>query len=493
MITHADIDLVGYAKPLGRPSYESKPRDLWWPFWAWRVIAPKEAKHTDIFSELILKLINAGCNDATNLAELSGLHKDFVLHLVAILRGGEMLDGWELTDRGRNTLEKGFHLSAELKNYFVLQDAGSGEVLPRVFSYFDYIDDIEVIDERVSYVENRGTGKKRSPFMMREYGGAPSRPAIDKIYDAIRQHRKDQNKLKQAGFDTDAVALLEGAVDYLDDIPSAIYMNLQIFVDMSGDRSWYVSDPGGLLPSLPVLNSVAEKRLESDRFFASRIDELLGIAVEDEALSHLKRNEFLEEKIRARLVSDYSWASKDKLAEGYVLRMLRDYHDLFESPDKPDWKVDRLSLSLQNVCELIVKLLLDPNVRNQEFNKIRFNGERNSQEQIKQIYRTSCRSVDNELAKYFSGIQWWVIKDAMQTGGRSLRQLMAALVLVSPAMVDEVDMACPGWLHSLKDVAENRNSAGHANNVVLEADRVSKDFDFVDKLLKIIEREMVNG
>ena len=44
-----------------------------------------------------------------------------------------------------------------------------------------------------------------------------------------------------------------------------------------------------------------------------------------------------------------------------------------------------------------------------------------------------------------------------------------------------------------KDVAENRNSAGHANDVVLDVDRVNKDFEFVDKLLKVIERGMING
>jgi phage pi2 protein 07 len=490
MITHRDIELVGYVKPSEQHFYENKARDLWWPFWAWKVIAPKEANETDIFRELILKLINAGCNDAKTIADLSGLHKDFVLHLVAILQGGKMLDGWQLTDHGRTTLEKGFDLSTELKSYFVLQDAGSGEVLPRVFSHFDYIDDIEIADKRVSYVMNRGTGKKRSPFMIREFGGVPSRPSVDKIYDAIRQHRKDRNKLKQAGFDADAVELLEGAVDYLDDTPTAIYMNLKVFIDMSGDRSWYVSDPGGLFPSLPILNSVADKRFESDKFFASRIDELLGIAAEDKELNYLVRNDILEEKIKAQLISDYAWASRVPLAEEYVLRMLRDHYDYLECQVKPSWKVERLSISLQNVCESIVKLLLNPDMEKKEFNKIEFCGKSISKQQIKFIYLNSCKSIDDELARYFSGIQWWVLKDAMQTGKRSLRQLMAALVLVSPEVVDEVDMECPGWLHSLKDVAENRNaSAGHANDVVLDIDRVNKDFEFVDKLLKVIERK----
>ena len=494
MITHRDIELVGYAKPSRRPFYENKPKDVWWPFWAWRVIAPKEADDTDIFSELVLKLINAGCNDAGTISDLSGLHRDFVLHLVAILHGREILDGWRLTDLGKNTLENRLVLSTDLKTYYVLQDAGSGEVIPRVFSHFDFIDDYEVADKRVSYVVNRGSGKKRSPFMMRESSAAPCQPGIDKIYSAIRQHRKDRKKLTHAGFDADAVELLEDAVDYLDDTPTAIYMNLQIFVDMSGARSWHVSDPGGLFPSLPVLNYAADKRLETDKFFASRIDELLGIADENKALSYLERNDIVEEKIKTHLVSNYAWASRVPLAEEYVLRMLRDHNDVFQCPDKPSWKVERLSISLQNVCELIVKILLNPNRDKREFNKVDFGGKDRSREQIKSVYRVSCKSVDDELARYFAGIPLLQVKDAMHTGKRSLRQLMAALILAAPVIVDKIDVECSGWLHSLKEVAENRNaSSGHANNVVLDVDKVYKDFYFVDKLLKVIERNIING
>lgn len=490
MITHRDIELVGYAKPSRRPFYESKPKDVWWPFWAWQVIAPKEADDTDIFSELVLKLINAGCNDAGTISDLSGLDRDFVLHLVAILHGRKILDGWRLTDFGKNTLENRLVLSTDLKTYYVLQDAGSGEVIPRVFSHFDFIDDCEVADKRVSYVVNRGSGKKRSPFMMRESSAAPCQPSIDKIYSAIRQHRKDRKKLTHAGFDADAVELLEDAVDYLDDTPTAIYMNLQIFVDISGTRSWHVSDPGGLFPSLPVLNYAADKRLETDKFFASRIDELLGIAVEGKNVSYSERNDILEEKIRAQLVSEYSWASKTPLVEDHVLQMLRNHHELQNCPEKPNWRVKYLALSLQNACESIIKTIIKPRVDRRDWEAVRFTKEMNQRQQrqqIKTIYRQRCRSVDDDLAGYFSGIAPNDIRIAMQTGGHSLRHQMAALVLLRPAVVDEIDSKCPGWLHSVKGLSKNRNPAAHGSGDVLNIESVNKDFEFMDILLKVIE------
>jgi hypothetical protein len=493
MITHQDIDLVGYVRPVRRDSYENKAKDFWWPFWAWRVIAPKEANDTDIFRELILKLINAGCNNAATISDLSGLHKDFVLHLVAITQGAGELDGWQLTDRGRNILEKGFDLSAELKSYYILQDAGSENLLPRVFSDFDYIDNIEVANKRVSYVNNRSKGGTRSPFMIREFGGAPSQPAIDEIYGAIRQHRKDQRKLKQAGFDADAVDISEAAVDYLDDMPIAIFMNLQVFVDRAGDRSWYVSDPAGLFPSLPILNDAADKRLESDKFFAERINELLGIAVEGNGVSYSERNDMLEEIIRVQLVSKYSWASKIPLVEDHVLQMLRNHYDLQSCPYKKNWKVKRLALSLQNACESIIKTIINPRGDRRDWEAVKFNNERNQRQQIKAIYRQRCRSVDDDLAGYFSGIPSSDIRTAMQRGGHSLRHQMAALVLLRPSLVDEIDSECPGWLHSVKGLSKNRNPAAHGNGDVLNVESVNKDFEFMEILLKVIERNMING
>jgi hypothetical protein len=183
-------------------------------------------------------------------------------------------------------------------------------------------------------------GGTRSPFMIREFGGAPSQPAIDEIYGA----RKDRRKLKQAGFDADAVDISEAAVDYLDDMPIAIFMNLQVFVDRAGDRSWYISDPEGLFPSLPILNAAADKRLESDKFFAERINELLGLVVEGNGVSYSERNDMLEEIIRVQLVSEDSWASKIPLVEDHVLQMLRNHYDLQSCPDKLNWRVKRLAL-----------------------------------------------------------------------------------------------------------------------------------------------------
>ena len=55
MRNHRDLESVEYIKPPSRDFYDTKPQNLWWPFWAWRIIALDEADETDIFKELVLR------------------------------------------------------------------------------------------------------------------------------------------------------------------------------------------------------------------------------------------------------------------------------------------------------------------------------------------------------------------------------------------------------------------------------------------------------
>jgi hypothetical protein len=201
----------------------------------------------------------------------------------------------------------------------------------------------------------------------------------------------------------------------------------------------------------------------------------------------------LEEKIKVKLVSEYPWASQFPIAAEFVLQMLRDHYDLESCLDKPNWRVKRLALSLQIVCESIIKTLIDPRDDRQDWEAVKFNEEKSQRQQIKAIYRLRCRSVDNNLAGYFSSISSNNICKAMQSGGHSLGHQMAALVLLRPSLVDEIDSECTGWLHSVKGLSKNRNRAAHGSEDVLNIESVNKDFEFVSKLLKAIERNMVNG
>ena len=354
MTGHRDLDQVEYIRPPSRDYYATKPQDLWWPFWAWRVIAPEEANETDIFQELLLRLIKAGCHDRTALARYSALHNEFIGHLLAILIGKGWLEGWSLTESGEKAVSEGYDASSQVKSYYLLQDSRTGKVLPRVFRHFSYIDGVVVADGRASYPHSRQSGRYVKPLLLRPSQMDPPRPSVDEVYKAIRDHRLDRNRMKQAGFDSGSLSLQEGQVEFLEDDAFPVFMHLQLFTDHGGDRPWYISDPASMLPSCEEMNRIAENWLESDKQFASRVESVMGIALEEESSTHDESKKQLEELAKARLIKDFSWVSKVPLVEQYVLLMIKDQQEFESAVVKKPWMIERLVSSLQKVCEAIV-------------------------------------------------------------------------------------------------------------------------------------------
>ena len=492
MRNHRDLESVEYIKPPSRDFYDTKPQNLWWPFWAWRIIALDEADETDIFQELVLRLIKAGSHEIGELAKYSCLHKEFIIHLIAVLDGKGLLQGWELTELGEEAVVDGYQRSDKVSTYYLLQDADSGKLAPRVFRSLSYIDNVTVNENKVSYLQSRGSGRNIRPYILRTFRDTPIQPSVDEVYDAIRCHRLDRNRLNQAGLDSDAMTLYEDQVELLDDAPFPVYMHLQLFTELGGERPWYISDPANLLPSLDMLNHVADNRLETDKFFAERVDEILGISIDKEANAYDDVNAQIDERIKAQLIMNYAWVSRVPQVEKYVLLMLKDKQVLEGASEKMPWMRERLASSMQLVCESIVKMPSPPNERHEEWKKVHFKNELNNRRQIKDIY-LQCDAVDDQLAFNFSKIRSGQIRAAMQTGNQSLRQLLAAMVLTIPQIVMEIERSIPGWLNRAMLLADSRNKAEHANEHIIGDKEVSDHIEFIERLLKFIEGSVVNG
>ena len=493
MTSHRSLDQVEYIRSPSREYYVTKPQDLWWPFWAWRVIAPEDANETDIFQELLLRLIKAGCHDRSALVKYSCLHNEFVGHLLAILTGKEWLEDWTLTDAGEKAVSEGYDVSGQVRSYYLLQDARTEKLVPRVFPSFDYIDGVQVEENRVSFPHSRQSGKYVRPFMLRTSPIEPSRPSVDEVYKAIRDHRLDRNRLKQAGFESDLLSLYEDQVEFLDDEPFPVYMHLQLFTEPGGDKPWYISDPASMLPSCNEMNKIAGHYLESDKHFASRVESILGIALDEGSTSYDEAKKQLDELARARLIKDFSWVSKFPLIEKYVLPMINDQLELDNEIEEKPWMLERLVSSSQKVCEAVVKQLSPPSEKHDEWKKVVFPGNwKANRPQIKAVYRC-CKAVDDDLAWNFSSIREGNLRGAMEKGNQSLRQLLAAMVLRMPDQVMEIERAIPGWLNQAIALAESRNKAEHANEHVTTKIAAYRHLEFVESLLKYIEGNVVNG
>jgi HEPN domain-containing protein len=246
------------------------------------------------------------------------------------------------------------------------------------------------------------------------------------------------------------------------------------------------------LPSCEEMNRIADRWLESNNQFASRVDAVIRCALEEEPTTHDEAKKLLEELAKARLISEFSWVSRFPVIEKYVLLMIKDQQEFEGADEKKPWMIERLVSSLQKVCEALVKILSPPSDKHDEWKKVYFKDEFASRGQIKAVYRC-CAAVDDELAHNFSRIRSGQIRAAMRDGNQSLRQLLAAMVLRIPDQVMEIERAVPDWLNQAIALAESRNKAEHANEHVVDESVAYHHLKFVETLLKYIEGSIANG
>ena len=488
---HNDLERVEYIHPPTKEYYANKPIDLWWPFWAWRIIAPTDSNDTDLFQELILRLIKAGCHNRAKLAELTCLTEEFVSYLLAVLSGKGWISDWKLSSLGEDVLLEGYESGRDVRSGYILQDPKTNKLVPRVFDKLNYVNGVAIDRISASYIASRASGKKIRPFLLRPKAGLPELPSVDAVYKAIRDHRLDKNRLKQAGFESTAVPLHEDQVECLDETAFPVYMHLQLFSEMGGERSWYISDPGSLLPSVEDMNRIADHWLDTDKHFAGKVEELLGISSRN-TVSLDEANRQRDDKAKAHIIKEYPWVTQFPMVESNVIAMLSDRDMIDGKHDARQWMIEHFVASQQKVCEAVIKVLSPPGDQVDDWQKVKFPNERNSRHQIKAIY-LSCDAVDEELAWNFSGVRSGQIRSAMTEGNQSLRQLLAAMVLRLPAIVTEIDRAIPKWLNRTIDLANTRNKADHANNYVIEMEEAFRHYHFVETFLKLIEGSVTNG
>ncbi len=122
-------------------------------------------------------------------------------------------------------------------------------------------------------------------------------------------------------------------------------------------------------------------------------------------------------------------------------------------------------------------------------------------EQIKDLGRRQKKEIylqsgilDDDIAWNLSGVNSYVVKDAMQTGNKSLRQLIAALVISKPIAVKGLNAASPDWIEHMLNLAVDRNEiSAHANLNTTDENNVKKHEQFLAHLLEYIEGEAASG
>lgn len=495
MISHKNIQNVCYLKSSGNnQAYYDKQRHVFWPFHLWRVTAPKEKAPLNIFQMLLLKLVKAGCTANDKLCLYSNLDKELVRYILAQLTSDGFLDGWIITDKAVSLLEGKQVQNQEMSSYYLIQDATTGKLMPRVLSSLPHIEKMDFSSKFPGFVVSKGSGKTVSPLMVNNIQQAVQ-PTAEQMNVCLREHRRVLNQLKQADLyvaDTDFE--VNYSIDFIEQEPIAAFMHTRLFSTVTGERSWYLSDPAGLTETLPELNEAAEKLIESNKSFASRVDDVIGIAEKEHMTSYQEQMLQFEQQAKVELLSKYPWVQKYPLIDKHLLGMLRLKKQVeFESSPRFEL-LDGLLSELQRVLEAWLKEAIEPKKTNTDWevfviewdgNWPKYQVDKRIREQV--FYRIN--GVSKDVGYQLSTVNPGAIRSALTYGNQSLKPLVAGMLLKNPDMVEAINSQYPTWLDLIIPLANDRNKfASHAGGKSISKDNVMEHLSSVDELLIVLER-----
>ena len=271
-----------------------------------------------------------------------------------------------------------------------------------------------------------------------------------------------------------------------------------MFSTISGERSWYLSDPTGLTETLTELNSVAEQLLDSNRHFASRVNEVMGIGEIGYVSSYQEQMLRFEESAKVELLSKYPWVQKYPLIEKHLLGMLRLKMQVnYEAVPKFEL-LDGLLSELQRVLEAWLKTFIQPKETNSEWEKLvvewdgrwpKFQQNRN---RLREMY---CRieGISHEVGFQLATVPPKSIRSALTHGNQSLKPLIAAMLLKYPNVIESINQRYSEWLDLIIPLANDRNQfASHAGGESISKESVLRHLNAVDELLIVLESFLGN-
>ncbi len=494
MISHNDIQNVCYLKSSGNnQAYYDKQRHVFWPFHLWRVTAAKEQASLNVFQMLLLKLVKAGCIANDKLSLYSNLDKELVKYILAQLTSDGFLNGWSITDKAVSLLEGKQVHTQEMSSYYLIQDATTGKLMPRVLSSLPHIEKMDFSAKFPAFVVSKGSGKSVSPLMVNNIQRA-MQPTAEQMNVCLREHRRVLNQLKQADlYVSDADLNVDYSIDFIEQEPIAAFMHTRLFSTITGERSWYLSDPAGLTETLPELNEVAEKIIKSNKVFASRVNDVMGIAEKTHMNSYQEQMLHFEEQAKVELLSKYPWVQKYSLIDKHLLGMLR-LKKQVEFEGIPRFELlDGLLSEVQRVLEAWLKTFIDPKPSNTEWHIFvkEWDGDWPKYQTNKRIreqffYRVS--GISKDVGYQLSTVNPGSITRALTHGDQSLKPLIAGMLLKYPDVIEAINSQYPTWLDLIIPLANDRNKfASHAGGKSISKENVMDHLSSVDELLIVLE------
>lgn len=496
MISHKDIQNVSYIKNKeGKRLNYSASSELFWPFYLWRVTAPKEKVPLNIFQMLILKLVRAGTTTVEKLCLYSNLDKELVRYILAQLTNDGYLTEWSLTANAISLLDgKEANENTEIGSYYLIQDAISGNLIPRVMSSLPFIENVDFSEKFPKFIESKGTGRVSKPLLIQNTQ-PPKQPSAEQMSVCLRTYRRELNQLKQADvYVPEASEKLSTSIEFIEESAISVFAHIRLFSTHGGERLWYLSDPTGLTISVPELNDVAEGLIATNKLFASKVNYVMGIAEKGKVVGYREQQQKFEVQAQTELLSRYSWVQKYPLIEKHLLGMLRLKIEILLEETTRFELIDSLLVEQQRVLEAWLKVIIEPSELNTQWHTfvVEWGGYRPKLQMNKKVLKEIYLRVDgvsDAVATQLATVTAGRVQHALTDGGQSLKALLAAALIKAPSLIESINSKYPRWLQLIIDLANDRNKfASHAGGKNIEKELVKKHLSSVEELLDLIEK-----
>lgn len=282
-------------------------RQLLWPVWAWRVVAPNLVERKlNPLQRVVLRLCIAGCTDPAAAAALLHLEPELVAFVLGELTVMDLLDKSSVaTERAARFLEETELDVTDLRVGWVFQDSHSGRLFPRF---------VDALPSATCEPDDEGrplvtVGSKGKPFsgvaFLAPQGRAPTvAPTPRDILDAARRHRRHLRRHRRAGIDAgvDAPDALD-QISLVSDRPERAHLLTFLYVPEEPDEEypWYVADPFGFGASEELREAVEELRLSARGGFRDLLDGITGAALDQHRDHWAQMQNLLREEARRRV------------------------------------------------------------------------------------------------------------------------------------------------------------------------------------------------
>lgn len=472
-----------------------RPRDgrpFLWPVRVWRVLYPtKRVLKLNLFQQAILGLVQARCQDSSEMAELLGLDRELVVFIIAtqLIPNGWMTKLGAVTPQGKRVLEETQDASEEVRMGYAYQDAISGNWLPR---FTEELPEIEAkrVDERgyPIFLRDLNSGKEDRPFRMN-----PLRDGtmdMGALFDAFQRYRTDHDHAKQRDDDLPTRIRIE-SLSFVEDSTQPMWLWTWIFPDKTGPQPWLVADPFGLQQAASWLRKPLQEVLPRNDGVARYIADVIG----ETRSNHMSAEEWLrslENQIDLTLLADYSWSGKVPVISGYLTSVLR-RKALLATQDKT-WQEDLSSLLIEthNLAESVFQWLLKKfpvDVR-------RLPDRSQDKNWTKKIASEILRALPivpltDDTVRRLASQNLREIRNALIQGNSSLKALMFAALLSTiehPAHPLKEIFHQTLALDRILDMADARNrKAGHAGGDKISKDEAMGYADFIVEWVQIFK------